>query len=380
MQKVLFYLGTYPDEDDEMKDIIVDAEELFGARHENLIAFLDEKFDLIRVLIGDHIKYSRAAKIIEQEENDEILYDVLRDLHPYFTFHDGLISHYLNRLLSGVMHARYSNVETLLKELERNLFRKGLSGLNTKWYYDNPIDKEPSPESLLGIQERLKVWILMAKDMKAAVFSKYPDKVRENAFAALMSGAPEKGCCDLSEVKIRSGVCDSPELKKAIGIFNKDFEKISGAVRGLLKGKSQSFYLETILRDMQDDWLNGECIMYDIAGFPELFDVEMHIISQNGLRFNHCKNCGKLYVYDKDRTDSEYCYGKECGKIAFREESMVQAREIYHKAYKAHFQRKARGKMTDEELKAWMEKFSAMKEGILTGNVKLEDYIDEIVK
>ena len=66
--------------------------------------------------------------------------------------------------------------------------------------------------------------------------------------------------------------------------------------------------------------------------------------------------------------------------MALREETVFKARGIYHKAYKAHHQRKARGRMSDGELKEWMERTSELKKMVSGGKMSLGEYEQEVLK
>lgn len=114
-----------------------------------------------------------------------------------------------------------------------------------------------------------------------------------------------------------------------------------------------------------------------------------------GLRRRHypaiCKNCGKYYLLTSGKY-TKYCDRplkedptKTCLSIGARQRYDDKCKTdpiwiAYNRAYKQHYARMMKKKMTKEELLAWTEFANGLRDKVIAGEIELEEYQREIRK
>lgn len=100
---------------------------------------------------------------------------------------------------------------------------------------------------------------------------------------------------------------------------------------------------------------------YKIDNLYQLLYLEIISMIQHGIMIRKCKNCGTYFVVKNRNT--VYCerineYGQSCSiigpKLTFKEKmNNEECLKIYNRAYKTHFARFKKGKMTRIEFDKW---------------------------
>ena len=105
----------------------------------------------------------------------------------------------------------------------------------------------------------------------------------------------------------------------------------------------------------------------------------------------HCSNCGRWFLLDAG-IYSDYCElplandeTKTCRMVSARKKYDTKCKEdpvwnIYNKAYKAHYARIAKKKMTKPEFEAWSRYAIELREQAERNAISFEDYVQAIKK
>ncbi len=167
-----------------------------------------------------------------------------------------------------------------------------------------------------------------------------------------------------------------------------DFNRSKGLNFEQIKCKMQSFGYKSILDEGSNSILCEEIKFTDLGSF--LYYDFFHGIAQNYLP-NRCKNCGKyflirgtwyytycdnLFADEPDKTcrdvGSKRSYDKKC-----KNDPIWQT---YNRAYKAHYARYMKKKMTIAEFKEWSRFASEIRDKALAGDITFERYYADIRK
>lgn len=121
---------------------------------------------------------------------------------------------------------------------------------------------------------------------------------------------------------------------------------------------------------------------YEINSLRQLLTLEVLQMIQAGEIIRKCKNCCKYFVIKNNKII--YCNridksGQICSDVgatrAFREKmGQDEALKIYTRAYKTHFARVTKGKMTQQELDDWRKEAKAMLKQVRRGELDIETF------
>ncbi len=165
-----------------------------------------------------------------------------------------------------------------------------------------------------------------------------------------------------------------------------EFNRSKGLNFERIKCRMQSFGYKSILDESGNSILCEEIKFNDLGSF--LYYEFLRSIAQNYLP-NRCKNCGKYflihgswyYTYcdnpladepDKSCRDvgSKRSYEKKC-----KNDPIWQT---YNRAYKAHYARYMKKKMTVSEFEEWSRFASEIRDKALAGDIPFERYYADI--
>lgn len=167
-----------------------------------------------------------------------------------------------------------------------------------------------------------------------------------------------------------------------------DFNRSKGLNFERIKCRMQSFGYKSILDENGNSILCEEIKFSDLGSF--LYYDFFRGIAQNYLP-NRCKNCGKYflicggwyYIYcDNSLTDEP---DKICRDVGSKHRYAEKCKnnpiwQTYNRAYKAHYARYMKKKMTVAEFEEWSRFASEIRDRALAGDIPFEQYYVEIRK
>ena len=167
-----------------------------------------------------------------------------------------------------------------------------------------------------------------------------------------------------------------------------EFNLSKGLNFEIIKCRMQSFGYKSILDDSGNSILCEEIKFTDLGSF--LYYDFFHGIAQNYLP-NRCKNCGKYFLI---RGGWYYTYcdnpladesDKTCRDVGSKHRYAEKCKndpiwQTYNRAYKAHYARYMKKKMTVAEFEEWSRFASEIRDKALAGEIAFEQYYVDIRK
>ncbi len=167
-----------------------------------------------------------------------------------------------------------------------------------------------------------------------------------------------------------------------------EFNRSKGLNFERIKCRMQSFGYKSILDESGNSILCEEIKFSDLGSF--LYYDFFHGVAQNYLP-NRCKNCGKYFLI---RGGWYYTYcdnpladepDKTCRDVGSKHRYAEKCKndpiwQTYNRAYKAHYARYMKKKMTVAEFEEWSRFASEIRDKALVGEIVFEEYYAEIRK
>ena len=167
-----------------------------------------------------------------------------------------------------------------------------------------------------------------------------------------------------------------------------EFNRSKGLNFEIIKCRMQSFGYKSILDESGNSILCEEIKFTDLGSF--LYYDFFHGIAQNYLP-NRCKNCGKYFLI---RGGWYYTYcdnpladesDKTCRDVGSKHRYAEKCKndpiwQTYNRAYKAHYARYMKKKMTVAEFEEWSRFASEIRDKALAGEIAFEQYYVDIRK
>jgi hypothetical protein len=121
---------------------------------------------------------------------------------------------------------------------------------------------------------------------------------------------------------------------------------------------------------------------YEISNLQQLLNLEIFSMIKSNTMIRKCKNCGKYFVVRNRKT--VYCNrifkdNKSCSIIGSSEAFQKKLKsekelEIYNRAYKTHYARCKKGKMSRQEFESWCDHAKTKLSDVRTGNLDIDSF------
>lgn len=353
MVKMLDF-GTQIDKDDDPYEDIRRMESLIPENHQYL-------FDMIQNMT----EYTSTENIMTDYINGKIgktsLFLCLQNLHPYFRIFPDAACAVLNRSLADSINKMPLSAKERQLMFDRFLFQRHPymdTDFHT-WVADNGSGTLEDVEDTVRNAAYYVSFIMDDSNVQMAALS---PAARASMYAIVSTDTDESGRPLALDIPVRITLPESDGVRGAAAALDFDENRQAQAfdgIKDILSGKPLPPVWKQIA-SQDNGMLEDMTLFYQIENFQQLIRLELYLMTEDGIRVNRCKTCGRLFPILE--TGQEYCdFGVHSHLAAHKDaQRKRQLQKLMTKNVKTHRSRVRKGIETEEEYRMWYNQAKAL--------------------
>ena len=351
---------------------VIPIENMISEKHESLFSLIGKTKDAEN--IEDDLRKYASGKFPELKDK---LVASLKNIHPYFKNSDERTNACLNNSLADIIP---SSEDGSAQALFSALMFGDKSIMDTDIHFWTTLDPDISIFMVEEAIHNARMYVAFVLDDSNPELSTLPNPARTSMYSLIAYTDPEVPATFMNiSSSVISAESSSMLAAGAMIDFDDDFASaLYSSSETLADGmnylpdvwkKVVNLYNEKSVTEAQE--------IYHIHTFQQLINLELFLMNKEGIRVNRCKSCGRLFPILTD--GQEYCDFTDkketsCYRKYLKKENKKKISSIYKHAYHVLYNKVKAGRISEDALRAWMEKAKSFKEIAEKNEMDPEDF------